>query len=86
MFLILQNVLILVKEVLLNIHLLLVEGNIENHMVIGKKFVHTSSPIFNKIGVSHFDITSNIFGRMTLLMPQLQKFSFQLLLNPQHPV
>jgi hypothetical protein len=47
-----------------------VEGDIENHMVRGKEFVHTNSPIFNKIGVSHFDITSNIFSGMTLLMPQ----------------
>jgi hypothetical protein len=47
------------------------EGDIENHMVRGKKFVHTSSPIFNKIGVSHFDITFNILSGMTLLMPQL---------------
>jgi hypothetical protein len=71
MLLILHSVSILVKEVLLNIHLLLVEGDIENHMVTGKKFVHTSSPIFNKIGVSHFEITSNIPNGMTLLMPQL---------------
>jgi hypothetical protein len=70
MLLILQNVSILVKEVLLNIHLLLVEGDIENHMVKGKKIVHTNSPIFNKIVVSHFDITSNIFNGMTLLMRQ----------------
>jgi hypothetical protein len=48
-----------------------VEGDIENHMVRGKEFVHTSFPIFNKIGVLHFDITSNILGGMTLLMPQL---------------
>jgi hypothetical protein len=71
MLLILQNVSILVKEVLLNIHILLVEGAIENHMVRGKKFVHTRFPIFNKFGVSHFDITSNILSGMTLLMPQL---------------
>ncbi len=70
MLLILHNVSILVKKVLLNSHLLLVEGDIENHMVRGKEFVHTNSPIFNKIGVSHFDITSNIFSGMTLLMPQ----------------
>jgi hypothetical protein len=63
-----------------------VGGDIENHMVRGKKFVHTSSPMFNKIGVSHFDITSNILSGMTLLMPQLLKSSFQLELNPQHPV
>jgi len=47
------------------------EGDIENHMVRGKEFVHTSFPIFNKIGVSHFDIISNILCGMTLLMPQL---------------
>jgi hypothetical protein len=82
MLLILQNVSTLVKEVLLNIHLVLVEGDIENHMMRGKKFVHTRFPIFNKIGVSHFDITPNTLSGMTLLMPQLQKSSFQLELNP----
>jgi hypothetical protein len=33
-----------------------VEGDIENHMVRRKKFVHTNSPIFNKIGVSQLEL------------------------------
>jgi hypothetical protein len=43
-----------------------VEGDIENHMVSAKTFVHINPPIFNKIDVSYFDITSNILGGMTL--------------------